>query len=89
MQRLALFDLNNTLVNLGEAFQSWAGEFAIEHGLEREATDWLIALDRTGYPHREEFFTGCVATLLCPIRFTNCGGSTGDECRALSVVDPK
>ncbi|MFI7052264.1 hypothetical protein ACIBLB_09415 [Streptosporangium canum] len=57
MQPLALFDLDNTLINLDEAFQVWAGEFADEHGLEREAVGWLIALDRAGYPHREVFFT--------------------------------
>ncbi|MFI7056065.1 hypothetical protein ACIBLB_28780 [Streptosporangium canum] len=33
MQSLALFDLDNTLVNLDEAFQVWAVEFADEHGL--------------------------------------------------------
>jgi HAD superfamily hydrolase (TIGR01549 family) len=57
MQPLALFDLDNTLINLDEAFQVWAGEFADEHGLGREAVGWLIALDRAGYPHREVFFT--------------------------------
>ncbi|GGS91015.1 hypothetical protein GCM10010156_56670 [Planobispora rosea] len=56
MRRLALFDLDNTLVDLDEAFQVWAGEFAAEQGLGHEAVDWLIALDRAGYPHREEFF---------------------------------
>ncbi|MGS2645773.1 HAD family hydrolase [Streptosporangium sp. G12] len=57
MQRLALFDLDNTLVNLDEAFQVWTREFAKEHDLGRRAVDWLIALDRAGYPHREVFFT--------------------------------
>lgn len=56
MQRLALFDLDNTLVNLDEAFQMWTAEFTDEHGLGGEAVDWLIALDRVGYPHREGFF---------------------------------
>ncbi|WP_204076552.1 HAD family hydrolase [Planotetraspora phitsanulokensis] len=56
MQRLALFDLDHTLVNLEEAFRVWAEEFVDEHGLDREAVDWLIALDRVGYPHREVFF---------------------------------
>ena len=56
MQRLALFDLDNTLVNLDEAFQVWAEGFAEEYDLDREAVDWLIALDRAGYPHREVFF---------------------------------
>ncbi|MEU8272121.1 HAD family hydrolase [Sphaerisporangium sp. NPDC049002] len=57
MQPLALFDLDNTLVNLDEAFHVWAGEFTDEHDLGREAVDWLLALDRAGYPHREVFFT--------------------------------
>ncbi|MER5619964.1 HAD family hydrolase [Streptosporangium sp. NPDC002544] len=56
MQRLALFDLDNTLVNLDAAFQAWAGEFVEAHDLGREAVDWLIALDQAGYPHREVFF---------------------------------
>lgn len=42
---------------MDEAFQVWAGKFAEEHDLDREAIDWLIALDRAGYPHREVFFT--------------------------------
>ncbi|MFC4591853.1 HAD family hydrolase [Sphaerisporangium corydalis] len=57
MQRLALFDLDNTLVNLDEAFQVWVGEFVKEHGLKREAADWLISLNRASYPHREVFFS--------------------------------
>ncbi|MEU4541196.1 HAD family hydrolase [Streptosporangium sp. NPDC023825] len=56
MQRLALFDLDNTLVNLDEAFRVWAAEFADGYGLGREAVDWLIALNQAGYPHREVFF---------------------------------
>ncbi|MFI6457984.1 HAD family hydrolase [Streptosporangium amethystogenes] len=57
MQRLALFDLDNTLVNLDEAFQVWVKEFAEEHDLKCEAANWLLSLDRAGYPHREVFFT--------------------------------
>ncbi|MEU7990103.1 HAD family hydrolase [Streptosporangium canum] len=57
MQRLALFDLDNTLIDLDSAFQIWVREFAGERGLGREAVDWLIALDREGFPHREVFFT--------------------------------
>ncbi|GII93481.1 HAD family hydrolase [Sinosporangium siamense] len=56
MQRLALFDLDNTLVNLDEAFRVWVGEFVDEHGLGCEAAGWLIGLDAAGYPHREVFF---------------------------------
>ncbi|MER7128644.1 HAD family hydrolase [Streptosporangium saharense] len=56
MQPLVLFDLDNTLVNLGEAFQVWTAEFVDEHRLGSDAVDWLIALDQEGYPHREAFF---------------------------------
>ncbi|GGL53182.1 haloacid dehalogenase [Planomonospora parontospora subsp. antibiotica] len=56
VQRLALFDLDNTLVDLGEAFRTWAAEFADGYGLGREGVDRLIALDQEGYPHREVFF---------------------------------
>ncbi|MGC5009384.1 hypothetical protein ACLQ2R_01330 [Streptosporangium sp. DT93] len=57
VQRHALFGLENTLINLDEAFQIWAGKFAEEHDSDREAVDWLIALERAGYPHRAVFFT--------------------------------
>jgi putative hydrolase of the HAD superfamily len=56
VQRLALFDLDNTLIDLDAAFGLWAEEFAEEHSLEREDVDWLINLDRDGFPHRELFF---------------------------------
>ncbi|WP_030507914.1 HAD family hydrolase [Microbispora rosea] len=56
MQRLALFDLDNTLVDLDEAFHAWAAEFVDEHALDRDAVAWIIALARAGYPHREVFF---------------------------------
>ncbi|ETK35306.1 phosphatase [Microbispora sp. ATCC PTA-5024] len=56
MQRLALFDLDNTLLDLDEAFQAWVAEFVDERGLRRDAVAWLIALGQAGYPHREVFF---------------------------------
>ncbi|MGW0589018.1 HAD family hydrolase [Streptosporangium sp. NPDC002607] len=57
MQRLALFDLDNTLIDLDAAFLLWAHEFAEEHQLSRKAIDYLIKLNRNGLPHRELFFT--------------------------------
>ncbi|MGV9328203.1 HAD family hydrolase [Streptosporangium sandarakinum] len=57
MQRLALFDLDNTLIDLDAAFLLWAEEFAEEHRLSRKAVDYLVKLDRNGLPHRELFFT--------------------------------
>lgn len=57
MQRLALFDLDNTLVDLHEAFLVWAEEFAREHGLGHAGVSWLVDLDRSGLPHSDVFFT--------------------------------
>ncbi|MDF5757640.1 HAD family hydrolase [Spongiactinospora sp. TRM90649] len=56
MQRLALFDLDDTLIDLRDAFRVWATEFAADHRLGDGAVDWLIALDGTGLAHRGEFF---------------------------------
>ncbi|WP_031167900.1 HAD family hydrolase [Streptosporangium roseum] len=56
MQRLALFDLDDTLIDLDGAFRIWAEEFAEKRALGRDAVDWLIALDGEGLPHREAFF---------------------------------
>lgn len=39
VQRLALFDLDDTLINLREAFRVWAAEFAEDHRLGPEAVD--------------------------------------------------
>ncbi|MFC0864944.1 hypothetical protein ACFHYQ_21865 [Sphaerimonospora cavernae] len=50
VQRLALFDLDMTLVNLDEAFWVWAAEFADVHDLGPEAVDWLIGLESGRYP---------------------------------------
>ena len=56
VQRLALFALDNTLVDLDAAFAVRAAEFAGAYGLGQQAVDWLVALNRQGYPHREVFF---------------------------------
>ncbi|MET7459592.1 HAD family hydrolase [Nonomuraea sp. NPDC005501] len=56
MQRLALFDLDRTLIDLDDAFFRWAEEFAMHRQLGPEGAAWLVSLDRDGYPHREIFF---------------------------------
>lgn len=50
--RLALFDLDNILIDRDEAFRRWAEEFADGHGLGAEAVERLVALDTYGYPPR-------------------------------------
>lgn len=49
MQRLALFDLDNTLADLDEAFRAWVEEFTGGHCLGSEAVDWLVALTGTAF----------------------------------------
>lgn len=56
MQRLALFDLDNTLVDRQLAFSVWAAEFADERGLGSEAARWLVIADRRGARPRDHFF---------------------------------
>ncbi|MFF4198810.1 HAD family hydrolase [Nonomuraea sp. NPDC001831] len=56
MQRLALFDLDRTLIDLGDAFTRWAEEFAEQHHLSGEDVAWLVSLDQGVHPHREVFF---------------------------------
>lgn len=45
MQRLALFDLDNTLVDRQAAFADWTAEFAASHDLDAAARGWILELD--------------------------------------------
>ncbi|MBB6545877.1 HAD family hydrolase [Nonomuraea rubra] len=56
MQRLTLFDLDRTLIDLNDAFLRWAEEFAERHRLNHEDLAWLVGLDQGVHPHREVFF---------------------------------
>ncbi|WP_422753995.1 HAD family hydrolase [Micromonospora sp. WMMD708] len=53
---MALFDLDNTLVDRSEAFRRWAVEFCADHGLSEEALAWLITTDQDGSVPRDWFF---------------------------------
>lgn len=57
VQRLALFDLDRTLLDLDTAFLRWAAEFAERQHLGPESRAWLVARDRATHPHRETFFS--------------------------------
>lgn len=54
--KLALFDLDNTLIDRQAAFGSWAEHFVAERGLEAPAVELLRNLDRDGFASREEVF---------------------------------
>ncbi|AUG80284.1 hypothetical protein CFP65_5587 [Kitasatospora sp. MMS16-BH015] len=46
MQQLALFDLDNTLLDRDAAFARWLDEFAADRRLDDSARAWLAAADR-------------------------------------------
>lgn len=54
--RLALFDLDNTLIDRQRVFLSWAVDFVAVHGLGEDAVEWILELDRDGFASREEVF---------------------------------
>lgn len=58
---LALFDLDNTLVNREKAFFVWAEGFAARYDLPLGAVDHLIREDMDGSCSREQFFGAVIA----------------------------
>jgi HAD superfamily hydrolase (TIGR01549 family) len=56
VDRLAIFDLDNTLVDRSAAFASWAEDFARRCGLGAEAPAWLIEADGDGFAPRRGVF---------------------------------
>ncbi|NUT39329.1 MAG: HAD family hydrolase [Thermoactinospora sp.] len=56
MRPLALFDLDNTLIDRLDAFKLWAAEFARDRSLGPGAVEWLIALDADGSLPMDVFF---------------------------------
>lgn len=56
MQKLALFDLDNTLIDRLSAFHRWVAEFAARRGLTGDDASWMIALDADGSVPMAEFF---------------------------------
>ena len=56
MQRLALFDLDNTLVNRSAAFHAWAHEFVTTHRLDDDALTWLLETDANTSGTKGPFF---------------------------------
>jgi HAD superfamily hydrolase (TIGR01549 family) len=55
---LALFDLDNTLLNREEAFALWTRQFLISHELGEDALPIIERLDADGHTPREQFFSG-------------------------------
>jgi HAD superfamily hydrolase (TIGR01549 family) len=86
---LAIFDLDNTLIDRAGPFQRWATAFVARHGLEPAELDWLVEADGDGFTSRTGFLSQVrqryglsqpVETLLTSFR---------EEIVALVEVDPR
>jgi HAD superfamily hydrolase (TIGR01549 family) len=53
---LALFDLDNTLLDREAAFARWAEAFIREHGLPQEAWPFMESADQDGMTPKQNFF---------------------------------
>lgn len=54
---IALFDLDNTLIDRDRGFLEWAVCFARDRGLGNDDVDWLVLTDDDGHVSRPEFFS--------------------------------
>jgi putative hydrolase of the HAD superfamily len=57
---LALFDLDNTLIDRNGAFLRWVREFASSRGLPDDAVAWFVDNDGDGFVPRGTFFEAAV-----------------------------
>ena len=57
MASLALFDLDNTLVDRQATYRRWSESFAAMRGLDHEAVDWLCEADDDGFARRIDVFS--------------------------------
>lgn len=55
-QRLALFDLDNTLVDRADAHRRWAEGLVARHALGPGAVEWLVAEDGDGLTPKDRYF---------------------------------
>ncbi|WP_336213157.1 HAD family hydrolase [Nonomuraea sp. LPB2021202275-12-8] len=56
VDKLALFDLDNTLVDRLDAFRRWVAEFADQRRLGEQDAAWMVELDADGSLPMDEFF---------------------------------
>jgi HAD superfamily hydrolase (TIGR01549 family) len=55
--KLALFDLDNTLVDRTGCYRAWAERYCAETGLDAEAVEWFCQADRDGFAPRDELWS--------------------------------
>jgi hypothetical protein len=83
---LLLCDLDDTLVDRGRIFDTWAAEFAQMHGLNGDLA-WLAALDGGGITPREDFWAAVKGRLRLASRSMTLsppGGWTSRRCTGAS-----
>ena len=68
MARLALFDLDNTLIDREGAFRLWAQRFLRARGIDSDdgALAWILEVDEAGMAPRESFFAAVRARFDLP-----------------------
>jgi HAD superfamily hydrolase (TIGR01509 family) len=54
---LAIFDLDNTLIDRSASFRRWAERFAAARSLGPEDVSWLVGADQDGFAERNAFMT--------------------------------
>jgi HAD superfamily hydrolase (TIGR01549 family) len=62
VQSLALFDLDNTLVDRDKAFRAWVEEFVVAEGLDDAARTFLLMADAHHSASMENFFATIAQT---------------------------
>jgi HAD superfamily hydrolase (TIGR01549 family) len=55
---LAIFDLDNTLIDRAASFRRWAARFGAAHGLEPADVAWLVDADGDGFVPRSQLLSG-------------------------------
>lgn len=55
---LAIFDLDNTLIDRAAPFRRWATRFVAAHGLEPADIEWLVNADGDGFVPRSQLLSG-------------------------------
>ena len=54
--KLALFDLDNTLVDRTSCYRAWAERYCAETGLDAQAVEWFCQADGDGFAPRDELW---------------------------------
>jgi FMN phosphatase YigB (HAD superfamily) len=88
VERLAIFDLDNTQVDRSAAFARWAAGFARRHRLGADAPAWLIEADGDGFAPRRRVFEAARVRFGLAESADELLAAYGDEYPSQFVPDP-